>query len=334
MKVIKSLDELTVEELDRIYESLVKRFGVGQRGNIREIGFGIAEDDETLNERRRGEVVFYVTRKCTPRAKRDRIPKPLEVRLKRGSRFVLVRLPTDVVVLEDRSDLVLTGREITHLSRAPVATASAVLVWRVAGEYFFRWGVVSVGHLFWSRRTVPETAPQVAVQIDGEQLTGRLLLRTRPKDGVDIALAQIELDDLKRSIGFRPRTAAKPIRSINDLKDDRGKRGTSKPRDSAIGFRVLRYFPQFRSVPQIGTLFHILTVESGTSGAFKMGRSGSQWNISRQVACHQIFAWENGGFRRSGGQSMHYALRWLQTELAKLHSVTKSSMTIRIVHYL
>ena len=334
MKVIESLDDLTVEELDRIYETLIERFGVGQRGNICDIGFGIAEDDGTVNQRRRDEVVFYVTKKCTPRAKRDRIPKPLEVRLKRANRFVLVRLPTDVVVLENTSDLVLTGREIKHLSRAPVATASAILVWRVAGEYYFRWGVISVGHLFWSRRTIPETAPQVAVQIDGEQLTGRLLMRTRPNDGVDIALAEIELDELKRSLGFRPRTAAKPIRSINDLKDDRGKRGTTKPRDSELEFRVLRYFPQFRSVPDIGTLFHILTVESGTSGAFKVGRSGSQWNIARQFACHQIFGWEAGNFRRAGGQSMHYALRWVQAELAKFHSVTKSSMTIRIVHYL
>ena len=335
MQTIESLDDLAVEELDRIYQTLIRRFGVGERGNIRDIGFGTAEDDGVGDGNRRGGVIFYVKRKCTPRAQRDRIPKSLEVRLKRGNHFVLVRLPTDVVVLEKKSDLVLTGRAINHLSRPQsVATASAAFVWRLSGEHFFRWGVITVGHLFWGRSVVPETTPQVSVLVDGKQLTGNLLLRTRPHQGADIALVQVDRDQLKHALGVNPTATAKPIRSITDLKDDRGRAGASKPRSSAIGFRVLQYFPQFRSVPQIGTLFHILKVESRTINAFKKGRSGSLWNITRQCACHQIFGWEVGGFKQGGGQSLHFALRWLQTELAKRYSVPKSSMTIRIVHYL
>lgn len=162
------------------------------------------------------------------------------------------------------------------------------------------------------------------------------MLRTLPDAGADIAVVGVARDDLISTgvIVKRPSTRALKIRSITSLKNDVGKLGSTTPSATGIPLYVLRYFPRFQSLPQIGTLFHVVKTQSLTSGAFGQGRSGALWQIGRQVAAHQVFAWQAGDYKQAGGQSLHYALRWVQTELANSHHVRKSDVTMRIVRFL
>jgi hypothetical protein len=334
VETIQSLDALSLDELDRLHETLAQRYQVG-RGNVLEIGFGIAEQRGRPVTLRRDEIVFHVADKG-PNRRRRPIPAFEEVRIRRGRRYLRVRLPTDVVEL-DRHDLVLTGREIHHQTDpARVATASVVLVWRLTGEFYFRWNVITVGHLFWSLGAVPESTPGVRIRAGQTLLDGRLVLRTRPGAGVDVALVEVQRGDLidRGILPGKPSTRGKTIRSISDLAGDRGETGSTRPRTRAIPLQVLRYFPRFRSAPQVGPLFHVLTVRSGQVGAFGTGHSGALWQIRRQLACQQVFAWQSDGFRRAGGQSIHYALRWIQAELAEAHGVSRRNVTLRIVRFL
>ena len=43
MEVVDQLSELSVEELAKIRTTLFRRYGIGERGNILELGFGVAE---------------------------------------------------------------------------------------------------------------------------------------------------------------------------------------------------------------------------------------------------------------------------------------------------
>lgn len=330
------LRRLTASELDQLHHRLMDRYRQRLGDNLLEIGFGTSERNGKPDRLRGVGVVFHVGKKHSPLREGERIEKQIPIPLPAAVAKRSIQLPSDVVEL-DPADLELTGREIDHRSDPLAsATASAVLVWRLRGEFFFHWSVLTVGHLFWSRRRLPESSESVRVHAGDAILPAQLLLRSPAGSGADIALAEVERQALidHGLIAAKPSTRGKPIRAIARLPSDRGGEAWSRPRREPVAVRVLRYFPRFFSIPRAGTLFHVMTARSEVEGAFGQGRSGSGWRIERQFAAHQIFAWRGGGYTRGGGQSIHYCLRYLQTELAKLHGVAKPDVTLRIAAYL
>ncbi len=278
MKILASIADLTPAELARVRETLATRFGLGRRGNILEIGFGMATVRGRPDPRRGDAICFYVRHKRMPRAKRDRIPPTVDVRLKRGPRFVLVRLPSDVVSVGPRT-IRPTGRRIRHLSRPrESAVAGCVVAWNTEPQQRLSWGIITVGHLFHQRRRLPEGQKKVRLQVarsPTREISGTLLARSTSNDGsrVDAALVQVVRDTLER-VGLLPRdasTAGKVVRSVAELPTDGGVPGVSLPERRRIPLVVQRYLPTCRLVPELGPLADAIDVISDESQAFGGG---------------------------------------------------------------
>lgn len=340
MKTIRSLSELSIDELRRIRETLRERYHVGDRGNVIEIGFGLAERGSHVDWDRGDAICFYVSSKRTPRRRQDRIPEIEAVRVKRGSQFVEVCLPTDV--LETKVSRVKpTGRSIRHLSDRARATAGAIVAWRDGDGRRLRWGVTTVGHLFHDREDVPEDEKQVRVKVPGNrEIEGRLLLRSEPDDGFDAALVSVQRRSLIRGdlMSANQSTRGKVIRSVSDLIHDRGNSGLTLPGASRVPMIVLRYLPEFDLVPSLGRIEHFLETQSDFVNTFGPGYSGTLWIIRRQASCHQCVGWESTdplqNYVRGGGQSIQHIMQWMQAGIASQIGIPESDVDLRLVKHL
>ena len=340
METIKTLSELNADELRRIRQTLFDRFHIGKRGNVVEVGFGVAESAGRLDQQRTDAICFYVTDKVMPRAKLDRIPSQIEVRVKRGRRYVRVLLPSDVIELAGVA-IQLSGRPIRHVSDPMIATAGAIVVWRFGRRGGFAYGVLTVGHLFWNRRTVPESNDDVRIRVKrNRQIIGRLLLRSSPGDGVDAAIvlssrsALIEGGVLPVSAGTR----AKKIRTVDQLISDRLRFGWTLPRTVAIPLVVLRYLPEFNLISEIGTIRHALDVRGEVPGMFGGGTSGAPWIIDSQAACQQFAGWESNDsdqdYVRGTGQSLATILQWCRRQIANTYRKRLADTELRLIREL
>lgn len=340
MKTIQSLHQLGPDELARIRRTLIDRYDVGSRGNIVEIGFGVALLDDQIDPARGDAICFYVTNKRMPRAKEDRIPKREAVRVKRGKHFVLVNLATDVIIT-GRNGFQLSGRPIRHLTDSATATAGAIVAWRFTGGRRFAWGVLTVGHLFWDRHRLPELNDEVRIRVTGNrQIQGRLVLRSDPGSPVDAAIVLVARQALVDGGVLRANasTAGKKIRSVARLSADAMKLGKTIPRSVPIGFQVLRYLPEFSLIQHLGPIQHALDVRSDVSGTFAKGTSGAAWIIARQAACQQFAGWESSSETNLSvggiGQSMETILGWCRRQLATVYRRGASETDLRLIREL
>jgi hypothetical protein len=340
LKTIESLDRLSTDELARVRQTLFDRYDVGSRGNIVEIGFGVAQRSGKLDPIRPNAICFYVTNKRLPRLKVDRIPSRELVRVKRGHRFVLVSLATDVIEV-DRRAAQLTGRGVRHVTDDTHARAGAILAWRFNSSGRFAWGVLTVGHLFWDRDAVPESTNDVRIRANGNrQIKGRLMLRSLPESGVDAAIVLVARTALVEGGLMRASTSVggKSVRSVEKLSGDTMKLGTTLPGSRPIGFQVLRYLPEFSLIRSLGPIQHALDVRSNAPGTFRTGTSGSPWIIARQAACQQFAGWQSehssqnyiGGI----GQSLQTILTWCRDELATLYRRRTEQTELRLIREL
>ncbi len=337
MQTITRIADLSMDELRRVRATLVTRFGVGRRGNVLEIGFGMATVGGSFDARRRDAICFYVRHKRLPRSTKDRIPAIVEVRLKRERRFVLVRMPSDVVSIGDRA-IKPTGRRIRHASRPwAAAVAGAVVAWNSKPRQRRTWGLVTVGHLFRHRSRLPESEKNVRLQFaesPSRELSGLLLARSTRNDGsrVDAALVQVAHGILVRA-GLVPPGAAtnrKVVRAANELPSDAGVLGLSLPARRRVPLVVQRYLPTCNLVPELGALADAIDVVSHEARAFGEGRSGSLWVIKRQAAAVQ-FAGLPDDFRQGWGQSLETVLAWAREQLARLQDIRVADVDLRLV---
>ena len=340
MKTIDTLSDLSADELRRIRQTLFDRYRVGVRGNIVEIGFGVAELANQVDRERPSAICFYVADKRMPRAKVDRIPDHIDVRLKRRNQFVLVRLPSDVIEIE-RQAIRLTGRRVRHVADRSFATAGAIVAWRFDDHGRFAYGVLTVGHLFWNRSTVPEPSDDVRVRVTGNrEILGRLVLRSLPNDGVDAAIvlssrrALVDGGVLSESSSTR----GKKIRAVAELVTDRLQHGSTLPKTTPIPFMVLRYLPEFSLIPELGPIPHALDVRSDVAGTFRQGTSGAPWIIQRQAACQQFAGWESNDpsqdYTRGTGQSLEAIFAWCRRSLAKTYRKRVADTDLRLIREL
>lgn len=340
METICELSGLSSDELCRIGKTLARRFDVRRDGNIRQLGFGVAERQGQIDPSRLDAVCFYVFRKRRPRAKADRIPARIAVRVRREQRFVLVGLATDVIEV-DRRATTLTGRRIRHLSGDAFATAGAIVAWRTENSGPFDWGVITVGHLFREQRVVPEPIKNVRVRVRGNrEIEGRLLLRSSRRDAVDAALVSVQRASLVRGAVLKANatTRRKRVRSIDQLITDQGAPGVTLPDQIPIPMTVLRYVPEFTLIPRVGRIRHVLDARSGRVNAFARGTSGAVWIIDDQASCHQFAGWQSTDPRqdyvRGAGQSLEFILDWICQQLAEMHGLTASDVDLRLIREL
>ncbi len=340
MEKIETLCQLNADELRRVRRTLVDRFRIGKRGNVVEVGFGVAESAGQLDRQRTDAICFYVTRKCMPRSIVDRIPSLIDVRVKRGRRYLRVLLPSDVIELAGVA-IQLSGRPIRHLSVPTTATAGAIVVWRFGDRGRFAYGVLTVGHLFWNRKNVPEPSDDVRIRLKrNRQIIGRLMLRSKPGDGVDAAIvlcsrsALIEGGVLPDSVGTR----AKKIRAVDQLTSDRLRPGWTLPRSAPIPLMVLRYLPEFNLIPELGPIRHALHVRGAVPGMFRDGTSGSPWIIEAEAACQQFAGWESSDssqdFVQGTGQSTATIMQWCRRQIATTYRKRIVDTDLRLIREL
>ncbi len=349
MDTITQLSQISIDELHRIRHTLCERYGVGRRGNILEIAFGVAEKGRNLDLRRRDSICFYVRDKRMPRAKRDRIPTIESIRIKRGGQYMVVCLTTDVIRIR-RSWIRLTGRSIRHVSRRSRATAGCIVAWRIEPDQHFSWGVMTVGHLFAHLKSVPESAANVRVRIShspgrrgDREIAGTLLARTHKGDGsrTDAALVQVQRSHLVagRVLPSNASPDAQQVRGVASLQSDQLSPGVTVPDDSPIAFSVTRFYPVFNLISAIGPLDHVLDVQSETDHAFAPGRSGAMWIIARQGSCLQFAGWRIPGqpsrdYQIGSGQSLAKILGWARDAIARLAGSGRSVVDLRLVRHL
>lgn len=336
MKLLTRFEDLSLAELKRIRKTLRNRFGVGKRGNILEIAFGQAEKRNNPCSARQEAICFYVRHKRTPRAKADRIPRVIEVRLRRKNEYVNVQLPTDVVHIQ--RTVKPTGRRLRHLDEPRrYATAGCVLVWRRRGERNFEWGILSVGHRFTNISDVPEENKRVRLRVKlnpATEIEGRLLARSLVSEGddVDASIISTSRASMIRNhvLPENPSTSGKSVRSVLDLSRDAGRSGQAFPPGRVVAFRAMRFMPECELIPALGVQRNVLETLSGSANAFGPTRSGSLAVIGRQGATLQL-AGLPSGFRRGWGQSLATALEWAQQQLASLSSVPPQEIEVRFV---
>jgi hypothetical protein len=333
MKTVSSLKELSVEELIKIRSLLHERFGIGKRGNIIDVAFGLAEVNGRIDRSRPDAVCFYVRHKRMPRAKVDRIPETIELRLKRGPRTVQVCLATDVIQIGTRQ-VRPTGERIVRQRSNEPATTGGVVAWRLSGQAAWTWGVLTVGHVFKRVATVPEADPRVWIgTAAASRIRGTLIARSKPlnRQHVDAALVVVERASLIQAnlIPANVSTTGKRIRPVSVLKDDRGKSGFTFPEQVTIKLKVVRFLPISEMVPALGTLNYVIEADAA-AGVFGRGRSGSSWAVERQAACMQ-----HGGlpsqFARGWGQALEYVFGWCVREIATIHDLPADAVELRLI---
>jgi hypothetical protein len=357
MKTVSSLEELSVEELVKIRSLLHQRFGIGTRGNIIDVAFGLAEENGRIDRSRPDAVCFYVRHKRMPRAKADRIPESIELRLKRGRGFVQVRLATDVIHIGTRQARP-SGERIVHQQSTGPATTGGVVAWRLSGQAAWTWGVLTVGHVFKRVATVPETDPRVWIgssagrRISGTliagsnslnlprvgrpaagRIRGTLISRSKPlnRQNVDAALVMVERASLVQAnlIPANVSTTGKRIRPVSVLKDDRGKLGFTFPEQVTIKLKVVRFLPISEMVPALGTLNYVIEADAA-AGVFGRGRSGSSWAVERQAACMQHGGLP-GQYARGWGQALEFVFGWCVREIAAIHDLPADAVELRLI---
>ncbi|MBN1851351.1 MAG: hypothetical protein JW829_01455 [Pirellulales bacterium] len=344
MIIINRLVDLTIEELARIRETILDRYGSGPRDNIIDIAFGLAEKGTALDPSRLNAICFYVRSKRDPQSKADRIPRTIEVRLRRNGHFELVQLPSDIIEIGTAA-IKPSGRQICHLSKSrKTATAGCVIAWKAGTCQEIRWGVLTVGHLFWSISPVPEQERLVRISIPSNQvMPGFLLARTLKNDGsgMDAALVSVMKSTLVRA-GLVPRdvsTRGKKIRSVDQLRLDRRRAGLALPGRMRIPFVVVRYMPESRLVPDAGCLRHVFEVHSLFANAFGHGKSGSLWLVGGSGAGIQYAGYDTPGrpglrYTRGLGQALIAIIDWARSQIARLENVPNEEIDIRVIREL
>ena len=336
METIEKLDDLHPHELERVRATLLKRYDIGKRGNIVEVAFGVAEQNNHLDPSRSNAVCFYVRCKRMPRSKADRIPATIEIRIRRKNRFALVRLQTDVIDIGVTS-IQATGRPIRHVKGRFAGTTGCIVAWKIVGQNRLTWGLLTVGHIFKHIARVPESIQRVLIlsaTSPTHQFRGTVLARSLANDGsqMDAALVMVSRGSLVRAklLPNNASTIGKKIRPVKRLAKDRGKNGFTFPDRNKLPFVVARFLPISKVVSALGPLRNVIEVHSNLGNTFAGGRSGSVWGVASQVACIQ-HAGLRPSFLRGWGQSLESILVWATAKVANIGHVPPSQIDMRLI---
>ena len=309
------LPQPNLDQLHRVQTTLAERLGRRDSKNIGEVGFAPGDRSKLAQlDRSTDQITWPITVQVQVASKRRRVAEAKRVRpietvrlLDRGlGTYDEIQLTTDVV--QTRA-IVPTGVNIA--TRYEMATTAVVARWTTVrdapppvddqdGGSAWRWGLLTVSHLFTGRGDTPV---QSRARIDrmlncgpATDIGGRVAARGRIPGGPDIALVETGRDRLWLS-GFLRRIDAPPRRVSNDEDQSRwtagGVAGTlhrGDPPDVPIQWNA--FYPEM-TIDGLGRLRQVVRFEvtdrhearplrPGTSGGVAVARGGSL--IGMQVA--------------------------------------------------
>lgn len=290
------MDQLTRDEAHRLQRSISRGLTDAADDNILAVGFGAATKRGRHDPDRPFAACVYVARKKKSPGKGTRVRGEVSVRLKRGDRFVRVTVPTDVV---EAPRLAPSGRFVTRQGEW-LGSAGVVVAWKRSVPEW-RWGVVTVGHLF--DGTSGSAASLRAVLPNGAQLPCDRLFRSARTEHLDSALLEVEPADLVLH-GVTAVTSpptARPFWAQNALVS--AIHAASESNQPLVGaslrsfadvapFEVTHYFPESdQLIPELGNLFDFILVratEETDPAPFIGGTSGSAFDIAGLGAAVQV----------------------------------------------
>ena len=317
------MDELTTDELRRIQHAVRSRFRISSRTNIVDVGFGTAIRAGKFEPSRGLCITFLVQAKKAPRKKSERIPQEVNVRVKRGRRFVSLSFRSDVVEV---GRIVATGSRLDY--RRKTATTGVIVAWKGPSSSKLTWGLLTVGHLLPRGRSLSKLRRKVTIRTGRGPFFGTLIAKSDGNREIDAAIALVEREDLVANKLLRASQSARGIvvRKLTKLVSDQNKAGKTLRVGGTRPFTVHAYFPTLR-VTGIGSIAHIVSVLAAAAQTFEKGTSGSSWLIQNQAACIQI-AGRTPDFRQGFGQSLASVLEWAAKELQQQDLMQSDSFRI------
>lgn len=301
----------TADELRRIQSTLRRRFAIGSQSNLIDVGFGVAQSAGRLRPDRGLCATFFVHEKKPGVSATERIPRSVRVRLKRGRRFCVVELPTDVV---ETAPLALTALRLeTYHQRL---TAGVLLTWDNPEKGDRSWGLATAGHAFPPLESMSAIDRQVTVELPGALLAGTVIGRSSRAGRIDAAIVEVRRGDLLQAGLIDSAAAREPVvpRPFFELASELNQLGRTLRVDGPHDFRVHAYLPSLRA-PGLGLLEHIVSAVAAESGVFEPGSSGAAWEIAGEPSCMQL-AGRVPLFQQGFGQALETIIAWADGHLA------------------
>jgi len=332
---VENRSGLSLDALRRMQATLTQKGQQRDGENIRAVGFAPVKSTSGWIGGEHSMPVtaqFDVRRKWADISPDQRIEPWESVRLldRESRHYQRLHLRTDVVTT---GDLVPTGVRIS-VGRA-FATASVVVRWtklvpvppapteNAPQDPRWRWGVLSVAHLFADR---PPTSS--AVQIErrktcgsGPQtIEGRVLARGRVPGGPDVSLIETGLDRLWLS-GFIPRLNAPVIAPAQESHllqwISRGTTGVFLGDGVMYGWSWRTYYPQL-AIETLGNLQQVvryeLNAEHVSPTPLGPGSSGAVL-VAGGIPIGLHIAAERPDFRVGFAQTFAVSLSWLSKQI-------------------
>lgn len=326
---------LNFDRLRRIQTTLTRRARERDRGNIRAVGFapGQAEPREAAGSANLPITAQFDVQRMLPNVVAAQRIEPIEaVRvLDRQSRHYLqLALATDVM---PTGEIVPTGVRID--SDSQFATTSTVVRWTTSlpvpgvptafgsEDPRWRWGLLSVAHLFGSDASQPAPAGverQLTCGQGPDRIAGRVVARGRAVGGPDISLIETGLDRLWLS-GMLNKPEAPNIVPAEELQLLRwithGTDGIFLGDGVQHGWRWQTYYPEL-AIEGLGKLQHVVRYEAlqaaADSDPFGPGSSGGLLLAGGIPIGIQVAAMRPG-YRVGFAQTFDASLVWLQKQL-------------------
>lgn len=280
---------LTLDRLRRIQATLERRVAGRDPANIRQVGFAPQAAERGRSERSASQLTTHpssaslpVTAQFDVKRKRQRPPAGERIEsvesvrlLERASRtYLTLELDTDVL---ETGDILPTGVRVEN--GGDYATTSAVVRWTKvepapsignledAQDFRWRWGVLTVAHLFSNLLGARGGARVERLATCGagpETVRGQMIARGRVPGGPDISLIETGLDRLWLS-GLLPRPHGPPLATASQQQllhwIAMGSEGVYIGDGVAHHWRWQTFYPEL-SIPQLGRLRHIVRYQS------------------------------------------------------------------------
>ncbi len=331
-----SMANLSFDHLRRIQATLLRRAQQRDAENIRAVGFAPGLSNRQMSGNGSTSPItaqFDVHHKLTRVPDTKRIEQLESVRLlDRSTRhYAQLTLATNVL---QAGAIVPTGVRVSAAEE--YATTSAVVRWtkvtpipdlptaRDSDDPRWRWGVLSVAHLFASAvgpsAARSSIARRVTCNTGPHSIDGRVVARGRVPGGPDISLIETGLDRLWLS-GFLIRPGEPTLPPANEKQIVNWvSQGTS---GSFLGDGVVHawtwrtFYPEL-AIERLGKLEQVIRYEatgSGlSSGPFGPGSSGGVLVAGGIPIGMQIAAMQPD-YRVGFAQTFHVSLAWLRRQL-------------------
>ena len=255
----------------------------------------------------------YLPRKRKQVAESKLIPSHFQIRLKRGKRFVLLKIRSDV---DSRSDFRPTASVVRLGSRR--FAAGALLRWLEDAEIC--WGFLTVAHEFdGTSRTF------AAVRASSTQVFDCRLLDVAPENrNLDAAIMQIKgqpqeiVDDLiDAGLIDDPNPPPVSLQRVSAVKTAaiEHRSGRTYPPGASWRFKGEEVFPNGFLLGN-RRLDDCIRVGQSQHGVFKAGTSGSMWKFGRRVSCLQAGG-RRPNFEDGIGQPYSKIMKWVRQKLGR-----------------